>query len=927
MQSLGQASELKRLGRFAEALGVLARSEVTPADRQDADVLKADLLEQVGRYAQARALAHTLLRSRTLSPSQRSTCEFVLARIDREDGKLESSIARLHRSVALAVQGKDPVRACWSQLRLLLLLAESSGPETVPAFLREIRSSIRKLGHPQLTAALHIFVGEMEAKRGLHRNAERHTRLGLQLLSHDPSVWLETVAEITTVALALMRSDFDGGLAHAARALRLAEESGRAAALRASLANLGNLMYSAGRFGEAIDYYERAMSALPSSGDNCNGALDGIARVLLIQGQVSEASELLERVTGSVRGPNDHRLYVYRHAQLTRTQLLAHQRRWDDALVSAGSLVELASDAGDHLLGQIALLTRAELLQQAGDVREAMKILDVVVETLAQQPPDLYGQYERMLACSLATDGDRDAGTRHLERARRVYQSIRSAPGLAELSRRWDEATAQRGHVAPRDATQPITHDGTAAARNVLQTVAALLRHHGRPELVAREIVHLLGETGCVVDARALSIGADGHAEILAAGRAEPDRGADAPTPPQPGCRAEDSGTHRRLSIGFLRERAVEVELDVRPEIEAQATVHAVRLLLATVQDLERARAEREERISLWPADDDPAELGHAVVRGQMRELMSDARRIANTNVSAFITGESGTGKEILARALHNFSDRAEKPFIPFNCTAVPRDILDSQLFGHRRGSFTGAERDHAGMIGAAQGGTLFLDEVGELGLDLQPKLLRFLESSEICPIGAATPFKVNVRVVAATNSNVEQLVKDGRFREDLFYRLNVVRLRIPPLRERRDEIPALVGHFVAQSAAEFKKGDIRASEDIMEHLLLYRWPGNVRQLQNEMRRMVALAEPNSVLTSQQLSEEVFNTRLAPRPADDELEMVVPLKNKLVPTVSKIEHEMIRLALRDHRSNLDAAARALGISRKGLYLKRQRLGL
>jgi transcriptional regulator with PAS, ATPase and Fis domain len=310
-----------------------------------------------------------------------------------------------------------------------------------------------------------------------------------------------------------------------------------------------------------------------------------------------------------------------------------------------------------------------------------------------------------------------------------------------------------------------------------------------------------------------------------------------------------------------------------------------------------------------------------------MRELMSDARRIANTNVSALITGESGTGKEILARALHSFSDRADKPFIPFNCTAVPRDILDSQLFGHRRGSFTGAERDHAGMIGAAQGGTLFLDEVGELGLDLQPKLLRFLESSEICPIGAATPFKVNVRVVAATNSNVEQLVKDGRFREDLFYRLNVVRLRIPPLRERRDEIPALVGHFVAQSAAEFKKGDIRASEDIIEHLLLYRWPGNVRQLQNEMRRMVALAEPNSVLTSQQLSEEVFNTRLAPRPADDELEMVVPLKNKLVATVSKIEHEMIRLALRDHRSNLDAAARALGISRKGLYLKRQRLGL
>jgi hydrogenase-4 transcriptional activator len=310
-----------------------------------------------------------------------------------------------------------------------------------------------------------------------------------------------------------------------------------------------------------------------------------------------------------------------------------------------------------------------------------------------------------------------------------------------------------------------------------------------------------------------------------------------------------------------------------------------------------------------------------------MRELMSDARRIANTNVSAFITGESGTGKEILARAIHNFSDRAGKPFIPFNCTAVPRDMLDSHLFGHRRGSFTGADRDHPGMIGAARDGTLFLDEIGELGLDLQPKLLRFLESSEICPIGESTPFSVNVRVVAATNSNVEQLVKDGRFREDLFYRLNVMRLRIPPLRERRDEIPALVGHFVAQSAAEFKKGDIRVSEDIMEHLLLCRWPGNVRQLQNEVRRMVALSDPDLVLTPDHLSEEVFNPRLGQRPTDNQIEMVVPLKNKLLPTVARIERAMIRLALGDHRSNLDAAAQALGISRKGLYLKRQRLGL
>ncbi len=185
------------------------------------------------------------------------------------------------------------------------------------------------------------------------------------------------------------------------------------------------------------------------------------------------------------------------------------------------------------------------------------------------------------------------------------------------------------------------------------------------------------------------------------------------------------------------------------------------------------------------------------------------------------ITGESGTGKEILARAIHRYSPRADKPFVPFNCTAIPRDLLESQLFGHRRGAFTGADRDSPGLIRTAKDGTLFLDEIGEMSLDLQPKLLRFLESGEISPLGEPTPLTVDVRIVAATNSNVEQLVHEGRFREDLFYRLNVVRLTIPPLRERRDEIPALVHHFVARAAAEFSKGRVRLAEETMEYLLL----------------------------------------------------------------------------------------------------------
>jgi hydrogenase-4 transcriptional activator len=290
------------------------------------------------------------------------------------------------------------------------------------------------------------------------------------------------------------------------------------------------------------------------------------------------------------------------------------------------------------------------------------------------------------------------------------------------------------------------------------------------------------------------------------------------------------------------------------------------------------------------------------------------------------LPGESGTGKDILARAIHTFSDRAQKPFIPVNCAAVPRELLESHLFGHRRGAFTGADRDQTGFIRAARDGILFLDEVAELGLDLQPKLLRFLESGEIAPLGEPGPLTVNVRVIAATNRNLEDLVRDGKFREDLFYRLNVVRLSIPPLRERRDEIPGMVGHFVQRAADEFGKGHLTVAEETMERLLLYRWPGNVRQLHNELRRMVALAEPDSTLLPDTISEEILGTMPLFRSAPIH-ELAVSLTDKLPLALKKIESEMIKMALREHRGKVEAAAKALGISRKGLYLKRQRLGL
>jgi DNA-binding NtrC family response regulator len=320
--------------------------------------------------------------------------------------------------------------------------------------------------------------------------------------------------------------------------------------------------------------------------------------------------------------------------------------------------------------------------------------------------------------------------------------------------------------------------------------------------------------------------------------------------------------------------------------------------------------------------------LGMVAASEQSLELFNTARKLAPSNITVLITGETGTGKELLARALHDASPRSDKPFIPYNCNAVSREMLDAQLFGYRKGAFTGASDTFQGVIRAASGGTLFLDEIGEVAPDIQPKLLRFLESGEIHPLGEPRPLHVDVRVVAATNADLEKMVEDGRFRDDLFYRLNVVRLHVPPLRERREEIPPLVQHFLDKWSRESHKSGIRIADETMEYLILFKWPGNVRQLANEIRRMVALAESNGVLMPEHLSHDIAASRRT-IPATERYiaptEFVVRMDQPMSAAIDHLERSMIQYALRLSGGRVEEAAERLGLSRKGLYLKRMRL--
>jgi two-component system response regulator GlrR len=245
------------------------------------------------------------------------------------------------------------------------------------------------------------------------------------------------------------------------------------------------------------------------------------------------------------------------------------------------------------------------------------------------------------------------------------------------------------------------------------------------------------------------------------------------------------------------------------------------------------------------PAEEWSAEI---ITRSSgMQDLLAQARRVAASDASVCIFGQSGTGKELLARAIHRASPRREAPFVAVNCGAIPEGLLESELFGHKKGSFTGAVSDRRGLFQAAQGGTLFLDEVGDMPLPLQVKLLRALEERKIRPVGSHESFDVDVRVISATHRKLEERIASGEFREDLFYRLNVVKLYIPALAERREDIPLLANHFLTRLAERYRRGSLSFSPEAMQLLVSASWPGNVRQLLNVIEQAVALA-PTEVM-------------------------------------------------------------------------------
>ena len=716
-------------------------------------------------------------------------------------------------------------------------------------------------------------------------------------------------------------------------------KSGHKPTQRAALANLGHLELARGNLERADSYLHQALKTAQPGGHSESGILDGIAQVYLAKSDLSLCEKTLERILGAGANEGSPSYYAL-WSQITKTRLLMARRRWDAANALMASLKKRLPAEADPAITNLLRLLKAEAALMTGHQAEAARLIYGAASSTATPSVEVLAETARVAGKALARDGALGPAVAQFERAAAILASVGYLQARSEVLKAYREAAwpdlpesllpDQRPRPLPRRPRHLTIHADTASRllplpppgpSAAVERAAALLDLAAYPEVLGREVFALLRDTQAAREVVLVADGSRPARQILA----------------HAGCsygRARTLVASRRaairLAVGRWHDRPYELHVNPADTIASRLTVLAIEKLTAAALNLETTRREARERTALWPVETREDTDGAVFASRLMIEHVATLRKVATTNVTVLLTGETGTGKEVLARLIHRASSRADRPLVPFNCNAVPRDMVDSQLFGYRRGAFTGAHADFPGVIRGAAGGTLFLDEIGELIPEVQPKLLRFLESGEVLPLGESRPTVVDVRVIASTNADLEQYVKEGRFREDLFYRLKVIRVTLPPLRERREEIPPLVEHFLERYGREYERERLRVAEETMEYLLLYRWPGNVRELANEMRRLAALAENGAVLMPEHLSAEITAGRRTIPAGERPLkptELVVRTDQPLSAATEHLERTMILRALAASGGRLEDAARALGLSRKGLYLKRRRLGI
>ncbi len=896
------ALQLMRSGRFSEAVTVLEQARTLQGASHRPDLLEqvvlADALQRIGRNEQAQEIALGNLPKVRHSPELAARYHFVLGNVSRERGFATRAIEHLQMAASLA--GSDLELACWSQLRLMLVISEHSGPLTALARLDDVKRSLTRFGDARPFAALHLWLVEAESTRGNLDNARHHLEIADSLLSNVEDVWLRGYMAINSCALNYYSADTAEAQRCAKEAISYAHQSGHRPTLLAAHANLGNIEFSLGQLPAAEKCFEVALSCCEKGSVNEIAILDSIAQIKLQLNNLDECRMLIARLEELI----DHNEYAKRrhynsYALLTKTRLLLREGRKAEALSVAESIRLLLLELPQARMSTEAHLLSVETLLANGDFQSAALNLMPIMAPGRQLSPDLFAQMEQITGQTLASSSAFDLARVHLQRAVHTFDTIGHSLGV--------ERSKKELSLMPEASR---SSHGIASQRS-LDRLRALIDLRNRPELFGHEAVSFLEELDCAAAIELATHVGDQRHPIRHVGCVRHS------WPGNGNSIVISEHSHRKVTLSYLPIENPSCRL----------TAFAFEKVIRQILSIAPTDSVFGDREIGWASDEGTVtKQGVVFASDSMLGVLRTVRQIAATDVSVLLTGETGTGKEVIARTIHEHSSRSKMQFLALNCAAVPRDLLESQLFGHKKGAFSGASESYQGIVRTANGGTLFLDEIGETPLDTQAKLLRFLDLKEVHPLGEAHPIRVDVRLIFATNEDLEQAVLQGRFRQDLFYRLNIIPVRIPPLRERREEIPVLANVFAQRFAIELSKQPVRFATGAMERLILYFWPGNVRQLANEVRRLAVLRESGALIAAHELSPHLQVPKLSGRVEIDP-HVTVGVNQPLEAATSLLESEMIKHALREASGHVSTAAAMLGISRKGLYLKRLRLGL
>jgi DNA-binding NtrC family response regulator len=897
LRGLSTVHRLVRAGDFSQANQFFASNLTIEEKRSSQGCLtEAELQIALGDVRGGKAKARKVAQQSTDAFCQ-AWAVWLIAQADNYLGNPVEAKAHLEKARALAfeLRGSQPRFFASVLLTSLRFISRAASVNHLDLQIKEVRRAVLHAADAHLLADLRVTVAELETRKGCLQEALRHLAQAQKLLSAEPNLFLEGVLWNHRSNIYVLSGDASSAREAVTQAVRCGNESGH---FRLRIGTQINWAQRDLCDGFTSGLEDRLLRLVELSTDHIQlrlAALDALANYYLATERLREARQCLANILRARRLARDGWAYLTESYSRSNIALLQGDSRRAERLLRQG--LEAATLSGDSIWIRNFQLRLAQIEARF----EGSDSTDRIIPTM------------------LSISNNAEVYSR-VCLTRAVIEQATTSARAAKVVRRVDRITKTLKLFAIREDAKRL---GVELAQDEfsdspsLDDAAALMELAGYPHVLAREAYALL-DGADVAERLALVARGPAGIRVLTAARWDEPAAARAAADPQD-----------RLVVvcGQHRDESWEVVAELKPSLSDRCTAVAIRQLVDTAVTLDRYRREEKQRTALWPADTFETD-GGLFVSEQMSDLLSIARRIAPSDITVLLTGETGTGKEVLARAIHRASPRAAKPFVPFNCTAVAKDMLESQLFGYRKGAFTGADGAFDGVIRAAAGGTLFLDEIAEIGPDLQPKLLRFLETCEVHGLGEPQPVTVDIRVIAATNADLEAMVADGRFREDLFYRLNGVRLKVPPLRERREEIPPLIDHYLRKAAEELKKGRLTLDDETLEYLLLYSWPGNVRQLVNEIRRAAAFAEPDSVITPALLSAEIQASRRTIRITEgDTPEIRIRLDQPMGDALEAIEQAMVRRALERSHGNYENAARLLGISRKGLFLKRRRWGM